>query len=53
MDLYNKSVQNENPASAMSSNWENIHVQTRHKSQDILHSEPERGDSNVCNTGEK
>lgn len=25
-DLYNKSVQNENPASAMSSNWENIQV---------------------------
>lgn len=53
MDLYNKSVQNKNPASAMSSNWENIQVQTRHKSQDILHSELERGGSNVCNTGEK
>lgn len=53
IDLYNKSVQNENPASAMSSNWENIQVQTRHESQDILNSELERGDSNVCNTGEK
>lgn len=26
MDLYNKSVQNENQASEMSSNWENIQV---------------------------